>query len=110
MASCGYPEDIAHAIAAKNGWQVRRDGADWRRVVPSPLPQRVVELDVAELLLQNEATVVLADFGTPSARALGAISVGELEALSFPSGGPIRPRSSFSSCRRNIPTTRRGSR
>lgn len=132
----GYAADIAHAIAAKNGWQVRRDGDDWRRVVPSPLPQRVVELDIAEVLLQNQTTVVLAggggvpvietatglagveavvdkdfvaaliatelhaellvmltdvaavfaDFGTPSARALGAISVGDLEALSFPSG------------------------
>lgn len=59
----GYPEDVAHTIAAKNGWLVRRDGADWRRVVPSPLPQRVVEIDVAELLLQNRTTVVFGGGG-----------------------------------------------
>jgi carbamate kinase len=59
----GYPEHLAHQIAARNGWTVRQDGADWRRVVPSPLPQRIVELDAAEILLQNRLTVILAGGG-----------------------------------------------
>jgi carbamate kinase len=59
----GYAEDTAHEIATKNGWTVRQDGPTWRRVVSSPRPQRIVELDTAELLLRNHITVVLAGGG-----------------------------------------------
>ena len=59
----GYPEELAHQIAAHNDWTVRQDGTEWRRVVPSPLPQRSGELDAAEIRLQNQRTVLLAGGG-----------------------------------------------
>jgi carbamate kinase len=59
----GYPEEVARLLASRNGWSIRKDGSDWRRVVPSPLPQRVVELDAAELLLRERITVILAGGG-----------------------------------------------
>jgi carbamate kinase len=59
----GYAEDKAHQLAKRNSWTIRRDGNSWRRVVPSPKPQRIVELDTAELLLQNQTTVILAGGG-----------------------------------------------
>ncbi|MFI6826573.1 hypothetical protein ACIBG5_05690 [Kribbella sp. NPDC050241] len=59
----GYPEDDARKLALTNGWSVRPDGAQWRRVVPSPVPRRVVELDAAELLLRSGVTVILGGGG-----------------------------------------------
>lgn len=58
-----YSEQRAQVLALSNGWTVRRDGACWRRVVPSPLPQRIVEISVAESLLRDGATVVIAGGG-----------------------------------------------
>ncbi|GAA5122334.1 carbamate kinase [Alloalcanivorax gelatiniphagus] len=58
-----YDEAAAHDLAAKNGWIVRRDGAGWRRVVASPLPQRIVEIETARLLLDHGTTVVIAGGG-----------------------------------------------
>ncbi len=59
----GYSEERARELALTSGWSVHQDGAEWRRVVPSPAPQRVLELDAAELLLRNGYTVVLAGGG-----------------------------------------------
>jgi carbamate kinase len=59
----GYPEAEARRLAEQNSWAVDRDGDSWRRVVASPMPQRVVELETANLLLQNQTTVVLAGGG-----------------------------------------------
>ncbi|MGE0170335.1 carbamate kinase [Nocardioides sp.] len=59
----GYPEQQARELAETNGWTVRRDGDAWRRVVASPLPQRIVELESADLLLRNGTTVVLSGGG-----------------------------------------------
>jgi carbamate kinase len=58
-----YTEAEARDLARANGWTVRQDGTGWRRVVASPAPQRIVEIDVAEALLRNGATVVLAGGG-----------------------------------------------
>lgn len=59
----GYTEQEAHQLAERNNWTIRRDGNSWRRVVPSPQPQRIVELGAAEILLQNHTTVILAGGG-----------------------------------------------
>lgn len=59
----GYAEDEARALAQRNGWVVRRDDERWRRVVASPMPQRIVELETARTLLQHGTTVVLAGGG-----------------------------------------------
>jgi carbamate kinase len=39
-------------------WLFARDGHHWRRVVPSPRPQRVLELGVIKLLLEQGVTVI----------------------------------------------------
>jgi carbamate kinase len=58
-----YDESTAHALAEQHGWSVRRDGAGWRRVVASPLPVRIVEIETARILVQHGTTVVLAGGG-----------------------------------------------
>lgn len=131
-----YSEVEARDLAGTRGWQVRRDGAAWRRVVASPPPSSVVETPVIEMLLGAGVTVicaggggapviesdhrlrgveavvdkdhvaamlaldlhadllvlltdvaaVMADFGTPSARPLGSVTVAELDDQSFAAG------------------------
>ena len=38
-----YAERQAEQLADERGWEVRRDGTSWRRVVPSPRPKELVE-------------------------------------------------------------------
>jgi carbamate kinase len=58
-----YPEDEAEKLSQEHGWTFALDGDRWRRVVASPLPQRVVESETADLLLRHGVTVVLAGGG-----------------------------------------------
>jgi len=58
-----YDELSARRIAARYGWTVQADSSGWRRVVASPLPDDIVELPVAERLLDAGVTVVLAGGG-----------------------------------------------
>ncbi len=58
-----YDEATAHRLAAKHGWRVRPDGAAWRRVVPSPEPAEILELDTIERLSRCGMTVVCAGGG-----------------------------------------------
>jgi carbamate kinase len=53
-----YAETEARRLAGELGWTVKRDGAHWRRVVPSPRPMRVVETRLIRLLLTSGAIVV----------------------------------------------------
>lgn len=54
-----YDEVTALRYAAQRGWHVHEDaGRGWRRVVPSPRPLRIVELDVIRLLVADGATVI----------------------------------------------------
>jgi carbamate kinase len=53
-----YAEDDAHRIAAERGWTVRQDGEHWRRVVPSPVPQRIFEIRPIKQLLESGTVVV----------------------------------------------------
>ena len=46
-----YDEATAQRLAAAHGWAVRQDGTSWRRVVPSPEPAGIVELDLIRLLI-----------------------------------------------------------
>jgi carbamate kinase len=59
----GYPEEHARLLESTTGWTFRQDGTEWRRVVASPEPLRIVELDAAEILLRNGITVILAGGG-----------------------------------------------
>ncbi|QNE73389.1 carbamate kinase [Streptomyces finlayi] len=58
-----YDRAEAERMAAARGWTVKQDGAHWRRVVPSPRPQRVVETRLIRLLLNSGAVAVCAGGG-----------------------------------------------
>lgn len=54
------------ALANKRGlgWEVAEDaGRGYRRVVPSPIPKKIIELDVIELLVQSGYIVIAAGGG-----------------------------------------------
>lgn len=48
----------AKAQAGPRGWTIAQDGAHWRRVVPSPLPQDIPDLKAIRLLLKHGAVVI----------------------------------------------------
>ena len=57
-------EKEAKELSAETGWQVREDsGRGWRHVVPSPVPQDIVELDVIRSLIDDGCVVVAAGGG-----------------------------------------------
>jgi carbamate kinase len=58
-----YDSDTAHRLAAERGWSIAADGQYWRRVVPSPQPQRIIETRVIRSLLYSGAVVVCAGGG-----------------------------------------------
>jgi len=58
-----YAEEDAKQLAAEKGWAIKRDGNKFRRVVPSPLPQRIFEIRVVEMLLERNVVVVAAGGG-----------------------------------------------
>jgi carbamate kinase len=58
-----YAEAEARRLAAERGWQVGRDGAHFRRLVPSPRPRRILELGVIELLVNQGVIVICAGGG-----------------------------------------------
>src|SRR5512143_2932888 len=53
-----YEKVEADRIAAERGWVFKPDGAQWRRVVPSPVPQRIFEHRPIKWLL-DDGTIVL---------------------------------------------------
>jgi carbamate kinase len=53
-----YTLDEAEALARTGGWSIAPDGGSWRRVVASPEPLRIVELDTIRLLVEHEITVI----------------------------------------------------
>ena len=58
-----YDEATAKKNAAENGWDVRQDGDNWRRVVPSPEPKRIFEIRPIKKLLEAGAVVICAGGG-----------------------------------------------
>jgi carbamate kinase len=58
-----YDEATARRLAAERGWTVRRDGERWRRVVPSPDPQAIVEIDTIRTLVDLGVIVICAGGG-----------------------------------------------
>ncbi len=58
-----YDAAEARRIAAARGWTIAPDGESFRRVVPSPRPQRILELGVIRLLVENQVIVICAGGG-----------------------------------------------
>lgn len=53
-----YTQAEAEQLAAERGWTIASDGNDYRRVVASPEPQRIIELAAIQLLVQAGALVI----------------------------------------------------
>jgi carbamate kinase len=58
-----YGKDAADELAAKKGWAFRQDGSAWRRVVPSPEPRQIIEIQPISWLLERGAVVICAGGG-----------------------------------------------
>jgi carbamate kinase len=58
-----YEEAEAAKLSAARGWTIGKDGAHFRRTVPSPRPRRILELDVINLLLEQQVIVICAGGG-----------------------------------------------
>ncbi len=53
-----YSEEDARKLGAAKGWPFKRDGDAFRRVVPSPKPQRIFELRQIGWLLEKGCVVI----------------------------------------------------
>ena len=49
-----YTKEVAEDLAAKNGWIVKADGQHYRRVVPSPPPLQIMQLEAVRALLDAD--------------------------------------------------------
>jgi carbamate kinase len=58
-----YTKEAGDALAAEKHWQFRPDGAAWRRVVPSPEPRSILEIEPISWLLERGAVVICAGGG-----------------------------------------------
>jgi carbamate kinase len=59
----GYTQAEAERLKAEKGWAIAPDGDKFRRVVPSPLPKRIVELRPIRWLLEKGVIVICAGGG-----------------------------------------------
>src|SRR5690242_5885593 len=58
-----YSHDVASALARRRGWHIGADSTGWRRVVPSPAPERILETDTIHDLLAGGTLVICAGGG-----------------------------------------------
>lgn len=61
-----YTQEEAQSLATSRGWAMREDaGRGWRRVVPSPLPRRIVEIGEVKKLWKDTIVVTCGGGGVP---------------------------------------------
>ena len=61
-----YSEDEAKALAAEKGYSMKEDaGRGWRRVVASPIPTEIVELDSVQRLFDSTIVITCGGGGIP---------------------------------------------
>lgn len=58
-----HSREIAESLARKHGWRIAKDGKGWRRVVPAPSPERILETETIHDLLGTGALVICAGGG-----------------------------------------------
>jgi len=68
-----YKQEEAQVKMTQEGWAMVEDaGRGWRRVVPSPMPQEIIERDAIETLIKNGFIVVaVGGGGIPVVRDAG---------------------------------------
>lgn len=61
-----YTKEVADALAAEKGFTMKEDaGRGWRRVVASPIPKRIVEIDSVKQLWDTTIVVTCGGGGVP---------------------------------------------
>ena len=58
-----YDQQQAETMQKELGWSIAPDGKYWRRVVPSPQPQEIVELNIAKQILTNDSVIIFGGGG-----------------------------------------------
>ena len=58
-----YDEATARRLAAQRGWAIAPDNDKWRRVVPSPKPLEILEVEVLAFLVERGVIVICAGGG-----------------------------------------------
>ena len=53
-----YSEEAARKLAKEKGWTVKADGEHFRRVVPSPKPVGIIEIETIRRLVDDGVTVI----------------------------------------------------
>lgn len=83
-----YAAAEAERLKQMHGWAMARDGAQWRRVVPSPAPRRIVEAGTIARLIEAGVIVICAGGGgipvalSPSGARFGVEAVVDKDATS----------------------------
>jgi len=78
-----YDREEADRIARQRGWTFLPEGSAWRRVVPSPKPQRIIEIRPIRWLLERGVVVICTGGGgIPVSRSPGGgLSLAGIEAV-----------------------------
>ena len=58
-----YERAEAERLRQDKGWSIAADGQYFRRVVPSPLPQRIIEIEAIRMLVDHGIVVICAGGG-----------------------------------------------
>jgi carbamate kinase len=58
-----YGEEESQKLERAHGWQFTQQGGHYRRVVPSPRPKRIFEMDVIEMLATQSIVTICAGGG-----------------------------------------------
>ncbi len=58
-----YTKEEADKLAAEKGWAVKADGNHFRRVVPSPLPKSIHEIEIVKKLSESHVMVIASGGG-----------------------------------------------
>ena len=58
-----YDKTQAERLRDEKGWFMAVDGPHYRRVVPSPLPQKIIEINAIRMLVDNGVVVICAGGG-----------------------------------------------